>query len=120
MKNLKHTAAALAILGAVSSAQANDGTQKNQIQFMSDHQLTEIVGAKFDSSANALNLSIEIRLAGISAEKTGGPKFTRAHEDKIMKRTRLLKSHNRTYNANDVRAWIRSEVRACLRSSGCN
>jgi hypothetical protein len=105
---LKYLGALLALMCTLGSAQAAGKVDKDEIQFMGDHQLNEIVGAKFKE--NPLWLQEYKVLAYVKQTKLDPTKH-RAKISNVTARLRFLEAHDKQYTDRDVVKWIVQEFK---------
>jgi hypothetical protein len=106
MTSFKYIAAVLALVGAVGSAQAASEVNKEQIQFMGDQELNEVVGAKFDG------FSLKEAYTGVTRALSSGsrPNVTKSEADALRKKLSNLFYHKTVYSKTYVEGVIKNDL----------
>jgi hypothetical protein len=98
MISFKYIAAMLALVTAVGSAQATGHVQNIQIQFMADHELNEVVGAKFDG------FSVKDVVDALNSFKRNG--VTSLEKKLIVEEINKLSGYKTLYSVDFMDDWL--------------
>jgi hypothetical protein len=114
MKGLQYIAAVLTLVGAVSSAQAVSEVKNDQVQFMTDHELNEVVGAKMTgTTVNDIRNSLNSLLA--TGHYTG---ITAGEKNLIINEAIRMQGSATVYSRAQVDKWF-SDMLAKTNTKEC-
>jgi hypothetical protein len=115
MTSFKYIAAVLALVGAVGSAQAAGEVQNDQVQFMADHELNEVVGAKFAGfTISDVNRALNYQMSEYSFF---WDKVSSAEVKQIKTWiSQMGNNSKKTYTKNDMDKWLLDKLRSAQKN----